>query len=62
MGISGNLVYQKLEQGPPDIGPTTGHKMIATHVHTKSQSENKMFQRMNILSSFIFVFLIWYQV
>ena len=34
MGISGNLVYQKLKQGPPDIGPTTGHKMKATHVYT----------------------------
>ena len=34
MGISGNLVYQKLKQDPPDIGPTTGHKVIATHVHT----------------------------
>ena len=30
MGISGNLVYQKLKQDPPDIGPTTGHKVIAT--------------------------------
>ena len=29
MGISGNLVYQKLKQGP-----TTEHKVIATPVHT----------------------------
>ena len=34
MGISENLVYQKLKQGPLDIGPTTGHKVKATHVHT----------------------------
>ena len=35
MGISGNLVYQKLKhQGTPDIGPATGHKLKATHVHT----------------------------
>ena len=34
MGISGNLVYQKLKKGPPDIGHTTGRKVKATHVHT----------------------------
>ena len=34
MGISGNLVYQKLKQGPPGIGPTTEHKVKATNVHT----------------------------